>query len=250
MNILNTFKRTKNRNSFDLLAFGLKGGGKSVTFKSMLEDQLLLGNKVMVLDIESEYQPMAKVYGGQTIKINNSSKINPLQICKVVDARVDDEISPEDEARENFATEMSRIRTFMSMYIPEIDMYTMEIFMDLVTECLSDKGIFPETDITLFEPDKFPCFTDVNNKVTEKLSQTDSLPKRKYDAYCNIQVYIKQLCGKGAYAGMFDGATNIDVKSNDLIIFDVKSISEMADNVYNAQLFNILTIMWATICKT
>lgn len=23
----------------------------------------------------------------------------------------------------------------------------------------------------------------------------------------------------------------------------------MADNVYNAQLFNILTIMWATICK-
>lgn len=249
LNILNTFKRTKTRNSFDLLAFGLKGGGKSVTFKSMLEDQLLLGNKVMVLDIENEYQPMAKVYGGQTIKINSSSKINPLQICKVVDARVDDEISPEDEARKNFATEMSRIRTFMSMYIPEIDMYTMEIFMDLVTECLSDKGIFPETDITLFEPDKFPCFTDVNNKVTEKLSQTDSLPKRKYDAYCNIQVYIKQLCGKGAYAGMFDGVTNIDVKSNDLIIFDVKSISEMADNVYNAQLFNILTIMWATICK-
>ena len=87
MNILNTFKRTKTRNSFDLLAFGLKGGGKSVTFKSMLEDQLLLGNKVMVLDIESEYQPMAKVYGGQTIKINSSSKINPLQICKVVDCK-------------------------------------------------------------------------------------------------------------------------------------------------------------------
>lgn len=53
----------------------------------------------------------------------------------------------------------------------------------------------------------------MNNKVTEKLSQTDSLPKRKYDAYCNIQVYIKQLCGKGAYAGMFDGVTNIDVKA-------------------------------------
>lgn len=84
----------------------------------------------MVLDIESEYQPMAKVYDGQTIKINSNSRINPLQICKVVDSRVDDEISPEDEARENFASEMSRIRTFMSMYMPEIDMYTMEIFMD------------------------------------------------------------------------------------------------------------------------
>ena len=62
-------------------------------------------------------------------------------------------------------------------------------------------------------------------------------------------MYIKQLCGKGAYAGMFDGATNVDVKNNDLIIFDVKSISEMAEIVYNAQLFNILTIMWSTICK-
>ena len=75
------------------------------------------------------------------------------------------------------------------------------------------------------------------------------MPERKYEAYSNIQVYIKQICGKGAYAGMFDGATNVDVKNNDLIIFDVKSISEMAENVYNAQLFNILTIMWSTICK-
>ena len=249
LNILNTFKRTKSRNSFDLLAIGLKGGGKSVTLKSMLEDQLLIGNKVMVLDIESEYQPMAKVYDGQTIKINSNSRINPLQICKVVDSRVDDEISPEDEARENFASEMSRIRTFMSMYMPEIDMYTMEIFMDLVTECLSDKGIFPETDVTYLDPKQFPSFTDVNNKLHEKLCNRTGMPERKYEAYSNIQVYIKQLCGKGAYAGMFDGATNVDVKNNNLIIFDVKSISEMAENVYNAQLFNILTIMWSTICK-
>ncbi|MBS6202226.1 MAG: hypothetical protein KH702_10595 [Ruminococcus bicirculans] len=148
LNILNTFKRTKSRNSFDLLAIGLKGGGKSVTLKSMLEDQLLIGNKVMVLD-----------------------------------------------------------------------------------------------------PKQFPSFTDVNNKLHEKLCNRTGMPERKYEAYSNIQVYIKQLCGKGAYAGMFDGATNVDVKSNNLIIFDVKSISEMAENVYNAQLFNILTIMWSTICK-
>lgn len=249
LNILNTFIRNKERISFDLLAFGVKGGGKSVTLKSMLEEQLLIGNKVMVLDIESEYAPLAKVYDGQIIKMNSRSRINPLQITKAVDSRADDEILPKDEARENFATEISRIRTFMSMYVPEMDMYTMEVFIDLVTECLSDKNIYPDTDVTLLSPESFPTFSDVMIKLKNKLRNKAVLHEKMFAAYSNLEIYLKQLCTGGTYGSMFDGATTVDIKNNNLIIFDVKSLSEMAENVYNAQLFNILTIMWSTVCK-
>lgn len=250
LNILNTFTRTQERNSYDLLAVGVKGGGKSVTLKSMLEEQILLGNKVMVLDIESEYHAMAKVYDGQIIKMNQRSRINPLQITTSVSYKVEEDISAEDNARANYASELSRIRTFMSMYIPQIDVYTLEIFMDLVTECLSDCGIFPDTDVSFLSPDSFPTFTDVVGKIRLKLEKGRGYISQKLiDAYSDLEVYLKQLSGDGAYANMFDGATNVDIQNNNLIVFDVKTISEMSENVYNAQLFNILTIMWATVCR-
>lgn len=252
LNILNTFTRTLERISYDLLAIGVKGGGKSVTLKSMLEEQLLLGNKVMVLDIESEYRAMAEVYDGQIIKMNQKSRINPLQITKAVDAKVEEDILPEDDTRANFASELSRIRTFMSMYINGIDMFTLEAFMDLVTECLNEKGIYPDTDVRFLSPDSFPTFSDVMRKIRKKLYDEQIRSRLTYkltEAYSNLEVYLRQLTGDGAYASMFDGATNVDIRNNNLIIFDVKTISEMAENVYNAQLFNILTIMWSVVCK-
>ena len=156
LNILNTFTRTSERNSYDLLAIGVKGSGKSVTLKDMLEEQLLLGNRVLVLDIESEYRSMAEVYDGQVIKMNQRSRINPLQITKAVDSKVEEDILPEDDAKANFASELSRIRTFMSMYISDIDIFTLEAFMDLVTESLNEKGIYPDTDVRFLPSEKFP----------------------------------------------------------------------------------------------
>ena len=252
LNILNTFTRTSERNSYDLLAIGVKGSGKSVTLKDMLEEQLLLGNRVLVLDIESEYRSMAEVYNGQVIKMNQRSRINPLQITKAVDSKVEEDILPEDDAKANFASELSRIRTFMSMYISDIDMFTLEAFMDLVTESLNEKGIYPDTDVRFLPPEKFPTFSDVMKKVKDKLyieGNRERLTSKLIESYSNLEVYLRQLTGDGAYASMFDGATNVDISNNDLIIFDVKTISDMAENVYNAQLFNILTIMWSTVCK-
>ena len=249
LTILNTFLRTRVRNSYDLLAFGLKGGGKSVTLKALLEDQLLIGNKVLVLDIENEYWHMAKVYDGQVIKMNGSSRINPLQIMKSVDADAEDDVLPEEENKKNFTVEISRIRTFMKMYLPEISMYTLEVFMDLVVEALADKEIYPETSVENISPATFPTFSFVLEKIQGKLKNSSLLAEKMFSAYSDLEIYLRQLCTGGAYGGMFDGETNVDIKNNRLVVFNVKALSEMAENVYNAQLFNILSIMWSEVCK-
>lgn len=247
--VLDTFLRTRVRNSFDMLAIGVKGGGKSVTLKALLEDQLLMGNKVLVMDIENEYYHLAEVYDGQVIKMNGNSRINPLQIMKAVDAEAEEDVSAEDENKKNFTVEISRIRTFMKTYLPEIQMYTLEVFMDLVVDVLAEKGIFPETDVELLPPKAFPTFSDVLRRLKDNLKDPSSLAEKMFVAYSELEIYLKQLTGSGAYASMFDGATNVDVSGNRLVIFNVKALSEMAENVYNAQLFNILSIMWSEVCR-
>lgn len=150
---------------------------------------------MLVLDIESEYRSMAEVYDGQVIKMNQRSRINPLQITKAVDSKVEEDILPEDDAKANFASELSRIRTFMSMYISDIDMFTLEAFMDLVTESLNEKGIYPDTDVRFLPPEKFPTFSDVMKKVKDKLyieGNRERLTSKLIESYSNLEVYLRQ----------------------------------------------------------
>ena len=44
-------------------------------------------------------------------------------------------------------------------------------------------------------------------------------------------------------------ANELYVNNSNLIVFNVKALSEMDENVYNAQLFNILSLMWSEVCK-
>ena len=62
---------------------GVKGSGKSVKLKSMLQDVLCLGNNVLVIDIENEYSNMAQKLAGKIVKIGSSPVINPLEIRKL-----------------------------------------------------------------------------------------------------------------------------------------------------------------------
>lgn len=255
LNVLNTFYRNTSigRNSYDILISGLKGGGKSATLKSMVEDQLIVGNKVMMLDIESEYNEIARMYNGQIVKMNLHSGINPLQIrmtidveTENIDADADDRIRQEDALAVNFAAEISRICTFLYQFAPSFTIEQMADFQDILIEVFKSKGITNQTDITKLQPEDFPVFSDVldyiRKKSTGKLTELERLNLKK------LEVQIKPLTKLGAYGAMFDNYTNVNIDDSNLIVFNVQSISELDVNVYNACLFNLLSIMWAEIC--
>ena len=48
---------------------------------------------------------------------------------------------------------------------------------------------------------------------------------------------------------MFNGHTTVDISSSNFIIFNVKQIADMEENIFNAQLFNILSLMWTEVAK-
>ena len=249
--LLNTFTRNKKRPSFDLIATGVKGGGKSITLKTMLEDQLLLGNKVMVLDIEDEYSTMADVYNGQNIRMTKNSCINPLQIRKNIDADAENADSSigmtvEEAAELNFLQEISRINTFFVQLNPDSDDDELRKLSELLQLAYIAKGIDKHTDLTVLSNADFPVFSDVLKVCNEQYDKADNAFDKELLA--KLKPKLRQLSKGGSYE-IFDNITNVDIDNSNLIVYNVKALSEMDEKIYNAQLFNILALMWAEICK-
>jgi hypothetical protein len=248
--VLNTFTRNTKRPSFDMVAIGVKGGGKSVTLKTMLEDQLLLGNKVMLIDIESEYGNLAAIYDGQIIAMTKDSAINPLQLMNSVNAGAESggslTMSVEEARSTNFTSEISRIITFMHQVHPTITEDEEVKFSDILADVYSKKGITKTTDLSTLSAYDFPIFSDLLTVCEEKIETADT--KYEKEACQRLRSILKRLSKGGAY-DIFDNYTNVNISDSSLVIFDVKALSEMDEKIYNAQLFNILSLMWGEVCK-
>lgn len=251
--IINTFNRSNIVNSYDMLLVGIKGSGKSVTLKSMLQDILCLGNKVMVMDIENEYSNMALKLNGKIVKIGSSPVINPLEIRQLY-------ADNDADKSANFTAELSRIVTFMYQYSPDMTDQQAEEFRSLLLLTYKRFNINEQTDISRLRVTDFPIFTDLLATLRSKLYSvfvadgdernkiTTSLSQQKINILETLEMYIKNLA-EGMYSCVFNGYSSINISRENFIIFNVQELSEMDEKVYNAQLFNILSYMWQEICK-
>ena len=246
------FIRSDIINSYDMVLIGVKGSGKTVTIKSMTQDVLCLGNKVMVIDIENEYATLAKKVGGKVIKLGSFPVINPLEIRKLYADNDPDKSS-------NFIAELSRIVTFMYQYIPTLSDQEVEEFKSILLMTYTNFNINSDTDISTLKPTDFPIFSDVLKTLRGYLYDTfvsdghrsnvtnTQLSDQKILVLERLETYIKNLA-EGMYSNIFNGYSAIDISKESFIVFNVQELSEMDEKVYNAQLFNILSYMWQEIC--
>ena len=201
------------------------------------------------------------MYDGQVITMDRRAFINPLQIRTVIDwqseNKLDEEndddtqqqlLSKESAIETNFISEISRICTFMYQYVPTMTYDVMTAFRTALVETYQKKGITKYTDVNSLSPENFPIFSDVVDVITSKIS-SGTLSADEITLYKTLLMYVKELSVSGAYGTMFDSHTNIEINNSNLIVFNVKALSEMDESVYNAQLFNILSLMWSEVCK-
>lgn len=240
---LDTFRRERGvRESFDLLITGMKGSGKTVFLKSQTQTQIMLGNKVYILDIENEFAPMANILGGTVINMSKTARINPLQIRQTIVSSREDK---DTQITSNFAAELDRMVAFISQYATMTDIEASEI-KDILTEIFYNKGITEFTDTSALHPDDYPILSDVYDYIAEACTDR-GITQRKKEIYENLMIYIKPLA-LGIYSSLFNGYTTVDVANSDLVVFNVKPLSNLDERIYNAQLFNIVTLMWNGVC--
>ena len=237
------FKRNAKRQSYDIMLAGAKGSGKSVTLKAMMQDQLIVGNKVLCLDLEGEYDPLAEIYGGQIIRFDKNSRINPLELTAA---------GTEESSETNFAAEASRVNTFFT-YITDLDAFDSAVLSSLIQKIYTTVGITADTDLGTLSSEDFPTLSDLLDELrhelySDKSDGEQSRRRQRLEALERLEVALEPIT-EGTYASMFNGSTNVRVRDADFIAFNVKDLSAMEDHIYDAQLFNILTLMWQEVCK-
>ncbi len=243
--IFDQFNKTLSRLSYDTLIVGKKGSGKSTLMKLMFEINAMIGNFIRLIDVTGEFRAIAEKFGGTIITLDGSSGIiNYLEVFKTAE---DENIS--------FANHLSKMNSLYKYLCPSADEAERNEFEEYVRKLYEVKGLWisntqEQQRITGLPPEVYPTFDDLLALVRsdlyvdfEKGNVNRNLSPSKWRRLENIELTLSNLVH--SYGKMFNGHTSIpNLSDNQIIVFNVQNVSTLKNEIFNAQLFNIMSLMF------
>lgn len=243
--ILDQFEKTVTRLSYDVLIVGKKGSGKSTLMKLMMEINAIIGNYIRLIDVTGEFSELARKVGGTIITLDGSSGIiNYLEVFKTA----------EDEAI-SFANHLSKLNSLYKYLSPSADEPERNEFEEYVRKLYEVKGLWLSNTtepqrITGLPPEVYPTFDDLLTLIRSDLYEDFDTRKvnRNYSPYKwrrleNIELTLDNLVH--SYGKMFNGKTSIpDLSGKQIIVFNVQNVSTLKSEIFNALLFNVMSLMF------
>ena len=235
-------RRASDKTNASALILGNTGQGKSFLLKLLLCNVREAGKSVISLDSEHEMEDECRALGGCFLDyLSGQYRINLLEPrCW------DDGSGPEDpDAPDAFrgtllSQHISFLRDVFRVYkgfdTPHIDT------LELMVERLYQKwNITDRTDFAGMQPTDYPILSDLYDAIQESYDHyeaADSLYPR--EMLRDLLLGLHSMC-HGADARFFNGHTNID--RSKFLVFCVKGLDNMAENLRNTLLFSLLSYM-------
>ena len=235
-------RRAADKTNASALILGNTGQGKSFLLKLLLCNVREAGKSVISLDSEHEMEDECRALGGCFLDyLSGQYRINLLEPrCW------DDGSGPEDpDAPDAFrgtllSQHISFLRDVFRVYkgfdTPHIDT------LELMVERLYKKwNITDRTDFSGMQPTDYPILSDLYDAIQENYDHyeaADSLYPR--EMLRDLLLGLHSMC-RGADARFFNGHTNID--RSKFLVFCVKGLDNMAENLRNTLLFSLLSYM-------
>ena len=235
-------RRASDKTNASALILGNTGQGKSYLLKLLLCNVREAGKSVISLDSEHEMEDECRALGGCFLDyLSGQYRINLLEPrCW------DDGSGPEDpDAPDAFrgtllSQHISFLRDVFRVYkgfdTPHIDT------LELMVERLYQKwNITDHTDFASTQPTDYPILSDLYDAIQESYDHydgADSLYPR--EMLRDLLLGLHSMC-RGADARFFNGHTNID--RSKFLVFCVKGLDNMAENLRNTLLFSLLSYM-------
>lgn len=235
-------RRASDKTNASALILGNTGQGKSYLLKLLLCNVREAGKSVISLDSEHEMEDECRALGGCFLDyLSGQYRINLLEPrCW------DDGSGPEDpDAPDAFrgtllSQHISFLRDVFRVYkgfdTPHIDT------LELMVERLYQKwNITDRTDFASMQPTDYPILSDLYDAIQESYDHyeaADSLYPR--EMLRDLLLGLHSMC-RGADARFFNGHTNID--RSKFLVFCVKGLDNMAENLRNTLLFSLLSYM-------
>ncbi|HOF50292.1 MAG TPA: ATP-binding protein [Candidatus Colwellbacteria bacterium] len=199
------------------VVFAKAGSGKSYATKLEVLRSLMVGDEVIIIDPENEYQSLAESVGGSFIKISLDSlnHINPFDVPPI----------PEDESpSEILKSHIVNLTSLMKLMFGEIKPEEEAVIDQAITEAYASKDITPNKDFSGSVPPLLEDLEEIFRNIEGGRTMADRLYRFT----------------KGSYAGFLNKPSNIDT-ANRLVVF---SIRDLEDELRPIAMFIILNFVW------
>lgn len=242
------FTKSKSRLSYDLIAMGVKGSGKSTTMKKLILDNAIRGNYFRIIDPSGEFDDLVIALGGHIISLDGTKgMLNALDILKT-----------EESEGLNWSNHVSKLHTVYSIIAPGATVEEMAEFEQLIGDFYAAYGIIdPDEDLnkqhlTGLHPQEYPIWSDFSLYLAMRVNSMD-IPKdeiqkamilKKVDRMESIKLHIETLVRN--YGQLVDGHTSVDTSLLDapIISFRTADLQKLKAEIFNLQMFLAMQISW------
>lgn len=242
---LDLFYKTEIRLSYNALAMGNMGAGKSTILKKIFEDRAIRGDYVRAFDISGEFQTLTNSLGGRILKLDGTDKntLNPLEILKAGDT---DNMS--------YMRHISKLNAFYKSLVPDCDNEEITQYANYLNGLYEKFGLLPNQDhsITGRLSSEYPIFSDFHEYLQEKIQDLVT------GSYTDVEIAVAQknaiLADKidkvivniiTTYGKLFNQHTSMDnILDEQIVTFDISKLKDMDSKIFDAQITNILSLCW------
>ena len=239
--IFDLFHNDKKRTYYNSVVVGEMGMGKSTLLKTIARDRVARGDFLRIIDVTGEFSLLCTSLGGTVIALDGSQGIlNALQINKGADTE-----------EESFSMHLSKLSTMYKFIQPECSHTEKLLFEQVTRKLYESRHLTPDTIesgriLTELPATEYPIMEDLIPVVDDLLEAENN--QETINMLRHIKLVIEDLCYN--YGHIFNGHTSIDNLINaQFVVYNIRALSLMKQEIFDAQLFNALSLCWANAIK-
>ena len=250
---LDIFYKSRRRMSYNLAIMGKMGVGKSTLLKKILVERAMRGDKVRIFDVSGEFTDLVEYLGGKVIYLDGQGEsiINILQIL------------PDENNAIAYTKHIAKVTTiYKYLKSDNVSENELLILKQLLNFLYISKGIIDKkgniiVNLTELPAEKFPVLSDLLELTRVILNNFSKFEQQFLSAsdlkgvirgsmrsvIDTIELKLVDLCT--TYKNVFDGSTRIrNFYEEKIVCFNVTALADMEDAVYDAQVYNALSVCW------
>lgn len=247
--LFDLFHKDKRRKFYNGVVVGKMGMGKSTLLKKLLLDNSNRGNFIRSFDVTGEFEPLIAELNGYTVALDGSQGIlNALQVFKTFGG---DDFNKNEEL--SFMQHLSKVATFYQFIANNPATEEVEEFKKILRsfyESLGYMELLKTTGVTTLENEQYPIFSDlltyIKNELYVNINERQIRPElslARGTRLEKIELILDNLVY--TYGRLFNGHTTLpDVTKEQIISFSIKNLRRLEKNIFNAQMFVTMTLIW------
>lgn len=249
------FYKDEKRLSYNMVMFGRMGAGKSSLLKKLFKMRAIRGDFIRGYDVSGEWRNLVYQYGGKIIALDGSEgTLNPLQILRTAES---EELS--------YTQHIGKCRTLYKFLKPsatDAELLDFEVVLgELYVSChiIDEHGQPAQGTITGLPAEEYPIFSDLLDYIDRKFEKSEKdfekgtdLNKFRIKETLKPLIMIRKTVENIVknYSNIFNKKTDFeDILDIQIVFFDIRGLSKMSANIFDAQMFNTLSLCYDNLVK-